>query len=302
MARSWISGRGTALGRSRAAGGEKGNVPTRTVIPIDWLEGEDGPLLDTPGRVALASCPGRTDVGGDVESDVRHLAGQELGIVVSLVGDGEMERYGVFGLRAALGRAGIRSIQFPVEDTQPPINMGHTRQLCQQLLGWLGEGTHVLIHCIGGWGRSGTLAAALLTHQGYEAQTAIKLVRQARSPRCVESRAQERFVHEYARIQAGSRRYYRLAQRSELAGLVSGAAAERLLRAASTPPELLLDAAALPRAVQQAQAGGARELLVLSGELFPEANSGPAADYPLDRAFGQDGQQWRALPLADLLK
>lgn len=291
MARSWLPGANAP------------NAPIRAVLPIDWLDGEHGSLFDTPGRVALSSCPGRTDVGGDVESDVRHLVRQGVGLVVSLVGDGEMERYGVVELRAQLGRAGLRSIQFPVEDTLPPINLGQTRVLCRQLLGWLGEGTHVLIHCIGGWGRSGTLAASLLTHQGYDADTAIRLVRQARSPRCVESRAQERFVHEYARVQAGSRRYYRLAQRGELAELVAGSAASRILRADRTPAELLLDAAGLPAAVQQAQERGAGELLVLSGERGPEAEQD---NYPLDRVFGraagQDGPRWRAIPLAELLK
>jgi protein-tyrosine phosphatase len=119
--------------------------------------------------------------------------------VVSLVTDAEMEYYGAVGLRRALQAANLRSLQFPIEDTQPPKDMAATQALCLNILRWLGEGENVLIHCIGGWGRSGTIAAALLTHQGYDAETAIDLVRQARSARCVESRAQERFVREYAR-------------------------------------------------------------------------------------------------------
>jgi protein-tyrosine phosphatase len=171
----------------------------RRVLHVDWLVSEDGPLLKTPGRVALSSCPGRTDVGGDVESDVQHLQLLDISVVVSLVTDVEMDYYGAVGLRRELRAANVHSVQFPIEDTQPPKDLLATQALCRNILGWLEEGKNVLIHCIGGWGRSGTIAAALLTHQGYEADAAIELVREARSPRCVESRAQERFVREYAR-------------------------------------------------------------------------------------------------------
>lgn len=168
------------------------------MLHVDWLVGEDGPLLRTPGRVALSSCPGRTDVGGDVQSDVQHLLLLEIGVVVSLVTDVEMDYYGAIGLRRELHAAKLRSVQFPIEDTLPPRDLAATQALCRDILGWLEESKNVLIHCIGGWGRSGTIAAALLTHQGYKPEQAIELVREARSPRCVESRAQERFVHEYA--------------------------------------------------------------------------------------------------------
>lgn len=169
---------------------------------IDWLADERGPLIKAPGRIGLSWCPGRPDAGSDVARDVRHMVTQGVGAVVSLVTDAEMEYYGVVGLRQALRAANLHSLQFPIEDAQPPKDLAATQALCQDVLKWLGAGTHVLIHCIGGWGRSGTIAASLLTHHGYDAESAIAAVRQARSPRCVESRAQERFVHEYARTAA----------------------------------------------------------------------------------------------------
>jgi len=55
----------------------------------------------------------------------------------------------------------------------------------------------VLIHCIGGLGRSGVVAACYLKHLGYSSDDAIKIVRQARSQRAIENRLQEKFIFNY---------------------------------------------------------------------------------------------------------
>ncbi|HRI53388.1 MAG TPA: hypothetical protein PLW65_24740, partial [Pseudomonadota bacterium] len=83
-------------------------MPTTTALRLDWLVGPAGPLLDTPGRVALASCPGRLDLGSTLRDDLDRLADQGIRTVVSLVDDREMEFYGAFGLRAAVRDAGLR--------------------------------------------------------------------------------------------------------------------------------------------------------------------------------------------------
>ena len=49
-----------------------------------------------------------------------------------------------------------------------------------------------------GLGRSGMVAASYLTRSGMSAEAAIALVRERRSPRAVETTAQEEFVHRYA--------------------------------------------------------------------------------------------------------
>lgn len=300
-------------------------VPISTALQLDWLVGPAGPLLDTPGRVALASCPGRLDLGSTLRDDLDRLVGQGIRTVVSLVDDREMEFYGAFGLRAAVREAGLRSLHFPMIDTQPPGDLFAARSLCTQLLGWLGEGEHTLIHCIGGWGRSGTVAASLLTHQGYDAGLAIKLVRQARSPRCVESRAQESFVHSYAATQRDFERYYFITRRSELPGLLAGSVGARRLRPQQVPPQALWTAAELSQQLLARLAGSAAaapvpqsELVVLSGELDRPVHDPVAADaaagatanatpdtssvYPVDRAFAWQDGVWRAVPFAEITR
>jgi protein-tyrosine phosphatase len=277
-------------------------VPTQPLLHLDWLVALGGPLFDTPGQVALSSCPGRPDLGGTVRGDIERLVTQGIGVVVSLVDDREMEFYGAYGLRAALREAGVRSIHFPLIDTQPPDDLFATRTLCREILGWLGEGQHTLVHCIGGWGRSGTIAASLLTHQGYAAPQAIALVRQARNPRCVESRAQERFVYAYADAQAEYERYHFIAEPSKLPELLTGQPGARLLRRRLVPPQALLTVGELR---DQPEYVLANDRVVLSGERLrfsggPEAVT--AGDYPVDRAFVLRGGEFCPEPLARLAK
>ena len=52
----------------------------------------------------------------------------------------------------------------------------------------------VLLHCVGGLGRSGLAAASYLKYKGLNSDEAIKAVRKVRGPRTVESKIQEEFV------------------------------------------------------------------------------------------------------------
>ncbi len=291
------------------------NCLVRSLSPlrIDWLVSPSGagghllPLIDAPGRVALSSCPGRSEVSGDVEEDIATLLAVGIGTVVSLVSDAEMAMYGVLGLRSALRMAGLRSVHFVIEDKQAPVDLQATRTLCASLLRWLGEGEHILLHCIGGWGRSGTIAACLLAHQGYDADSAVDLVRQARSPYCVETSRQFGFVRMYAQAlhdpQHGVQRVYCIVPRAQLGQRLRGDPAARRLVGVSTGD--LLSATALgPQLQARLAAAGAGEsagqLAILSGERG--LAEGASDSLNVDRALVHDGKLWRAMPFAALLE
>ena len=291
------------LGRSHGGG-----VPDSSSLQLklDWLVDARGPLLDAPGRVALSSCPGRPDLGQGVEADVQRLLAAGIRVVVSLVDDAEMEFYGAYGLRGALREARLHSIQFPIVDAEPPEDLFAARSLCTEILGFLGEGENVLVHCIGGWGRTGTIVASLLTHQGYSADDAIDIVRMARSRRCVESAAQERFVQTYAAARAQFARYYIVVSHREqlyppgAAVAALGEPARRRLPRPVASKQKLLSAEQLPLALRTQK--DLHSLLVLSGERpIPEPGEEPLThELPLDRAFKFDGKRWFAVPFAQL--
>jgi ADP-ribosyl-[dinitrogen reductase] hydrolase len=64
-------------------------------------------------------------------------------------------------------------------------------------------GGKVLVHCRGGLGRAGTVAACLLVECGVDPTVAIAQVRNAR-PGAIETAAHERYVMRYSPLQAGS--------------------------------------------------------------------------------------------------
>ena len=58
----------------------------------------------------------------------------------------------------------------------------------------LGNDGRVVIHCVGGLGRSGMIAACLLKRMGLTTEEAIARVRSHRSPRAIETAVQEEFI------------------------------------------------------------------------------------------------------------
>jgi len=70
----------------------------------------------------------------------------------------------------------------------------------RELVAWIRGASatgNVVLHCLGGLGRSGMVAACALVDAGLAPDDAIRLVREHRSPRAVETRTQEEFVHRF---------------------------------------------------------------------------------------------------------
>ncbi len=82
-----------------------------------------------------------------------------------------------------------------------PADMEATRRLVARMLAAVQRGEIVVVHCWGGLGRAGTIAACCLVARGVLPARAISLVRAAR-PGAVQSPEQERFVREFHRDRA----------------------------------------------------------------------------------------------------
>ncbi|PJI52647.1 protein-tyrosine-phosphatase [Methylobacterium radiotolerans] len=94
-------------------------------------------------------------------------------------------------------RAGLSVTPFPIPDVNVPSDPAAFHALVLDLHARLHAGETVVVHCLGGLGRSGMLAACLLVQSGMTAADAIALVRRCRSPKAVEAR-QPQFVQHYA--------------------------------------------------------------------------------------------------------
>ena len=147
-----------------------------------------------PGRIGLTILPGRRDRKRNVAEDVRELQKQGITHVLSLITLDEYTDYGVNNLPDELAGAGIKARRFPILDQGIPASDALEKELL-----WMDEvlsaGGRLLIHCVGGLGRSGTVAAAFLkSKRGMSAEDAIARVREARGERAIENARQEGFV------------------------------------------------------------------------------------------------------------
>jgi protein-tyrosine phosphatase len=133
----------------------------------------------------------------DLDSDLARLV-SEFGanMLVSLLRPTEYELLGIEDLadRAAAHQLDFHA--FPITDAGVPSSVASAATLVQLLLARVRSGDTVVVHCRGGLGRAGLVAACCLTAVGYDAERAIATVRGARKS-AIETRGQERFIAEF---------------------------------------------------------------------------------------------------------
>ena len=166
-----------------------------TRLRVDFLDVPAG-LGAGPGRVGLTVLPGRRDWKRRLDDDLASLREDRIGAVACLVPDAELERYGVAGLVGAYAQAGFDARHEPLLDQKAA-----GAEAMAALVAWIearvAAGTSVLVHCVGGLGRSGMVAASWLRSRGASGDEALQIVRAARGPRAVETAIQEDFVRSY---------------------------------------------------------------------------------------------------------
>lgn len=181
-------------------------------LRIDWLE--PGQLDDDlPGRLGLTILPGKRGVSvrypgrvyrRDLGEDFASLLAAGVRRLVLLVEDAELRRWGDPEIVARAAVAGVEVLRHPIPDGRPPASVDEMRAILAVIREGRRSG-NVAVACMGGVGRSGTVAACALVEAGMTPGQAIAAVRSARHPTAVETADQERFVRSFAR-QAGDRR------------------------------------------------------------------------------------------------
>lgn len=154
------------------------------------------------GRIGLTFCPGKKDLHALTGAWARDLA-RDLGAikawgastVVCLLEEPELVQLEVQDLPGAVKGAGLGWLHLPIKDGSVPDTAFEIRwkKAGTGLRNMLTDGQHVLVHCKGGLGRAGLIAARLLVEFGVPADEAIEQVRRAR-PGAIETAAQEVYV------------------------------------------------------------------------------------------------------------
>ena len=155
------------------------------------------------GILGLTLCPGKTDPYGltaswrrDLTADMDIIVEWGASVVVSLIEDSEFDLLQVPDLGPAVERSGMTWYHLPIRDIMAPGDAFERRwgEKGEEIKGSLSAGERVLLHCRGGLGRAGTVAARILVEFGYAPDVAIEAVRRAR-PGAIENNVQERYVY-----------------------------------------------------------------------------------------------------------
>jgi protein-tyrosine phosphatase len=158
------------------------------------------------GMIGVTFCPGKCgdSVLGrpwerDLAADLDVIACWGAQAVLTLLELHEMAELGVSDLGERIAERGIAWHHLPIVDLSEPGAEFERRWLSAGLAArkLLQEGRNVLVHCRGGRGRAGTVAACLMIELGISPREAIRKVRAARHG-AIETSGQERYVSRYA--------------------------------------------------------------------------------------------------------
>jgi protein-tyrosine phosphatase len=148
-----------------------------------------------PGKKALGVA-GQWD--RDLDADLERLVSEYgASVLVSLLDEREYAEFGITDLPIAARKYGLEFLSLPIQDGGIPPSVSEAMAFVPQILDRLLTEETVVVHCRGGLGRTGLIAACCLTTVGHEARQAIAMVRTAR-PKAIENARQEAFIVEFA--------------------------------------------------------------------------------------------------------
>lgn len=143
--------------------------------PFDLL-----PLKAPAGGMILTPCPGTKDV--DTDSALEQLKAAGASAVITLMQSAEMTSNAVTDLPALCVKHGLQWFHLPIEDDHAP---GLDFEAAWQAQGaavhqLLDAGKRVAVHCKGGSGRTGLMAAQILVERGSSKEEAVAAVKALR--------------------------------------------------------------------------------------------------------------------------
>ena len=158
-------------------------------LRVDWIDHD----LISNGEIGLTILPGRKDYSRSIDEDLKQLRKYGVDTIIPLLSDDEFVHYGVSDLLEKYQDYDFNVHRLPIMD-----QLTSSEEEMQEMVNYLDKliqnSEKVLIHCVGGLGRSGLVAASYLKYKGLSANEAIRAIRKTRGPRAIESKKQEEFV------------------------------------------------------------------------------------------------------------
>lgn len=171
-------------------------------IRVDWLKSVK---LPHSGRIGMTFAPGKKGYAGegfywdrDLALDLTRLREQfQIEAIVCLMEEHELAEYKLPNLLDEAAHRGMLTKHYPVIDVSAPASIARCAEVVDWVLGLANQGKNVVVHCRGGLGRTGLLAACCLARIGHPAAEAMTITRHCRKG-TIESHPQEQFVRKFA--------------------------------------------------------------------------------------------------------
>lgn len=154
------------------------------------------------GLLGITFCPGKQGYASagfrwerSLEADLDVIARWQPVAMLTLIEDHEFAMLGVPHLGREVRQRGIVWHHMPITDVQPPDARFEAAWSADgaAVVDVVRSGGRVLVHCRGGLGRAGTVAARILIELGHAGADAVTMVRRAR-PGAIETREQLNYV------------------------------------------------------------------------------------------------------------
>ena len=158
-------------------------------MPAEWRVG----LTFAPGKCGLSREGHRW--ARDLSVDLDLVAREGIRSIACLVEAHELVEWGIAELPAAAAARGIELLHRPIRDVSVPT-LDDARSLVRELIARRDK--PIVIHCIGGLGRTGVMAGCLLRALDVAPEEALRRLVAARGKRCPETPEQRRFVTDFS--------------------------------------------------------------------------------------------------------
>lgn len=163
------------------------------------------------GWLGMSFCAGKKDVGyfssvvweRDLEIDARAIADWGAETWLNLMEESDIKDVSLDPVifKNTVENLGIKYLHFPIVDAGVPTQPDEKRwqeEISPFVLSELTQRKKVFVHCRGGLGRTGIIAARILFDAGVsnDADEIMKIVRTARN-HAIENTAQERWIRQF---------------------------------------------------------------------------------------------------------
>lgn len=161
-------------------------LPTAALLAVGSQPEYRGPRgfrWVVPGKIGTAPLPGAVV---DIAHDLAALKSVGVTMLITLTRRDLPQE--------PLQAAGLRNLHLPIYDREAP-SISQLRMLAIRMTRLIQQGEVLAVHCRAGLGRTGTVVAGWLIHEGLTADAALERLRSIDRD-YVQSEAQESFLHE----------------------------------------------------------------------------------------------------------